>query len=728
MNQLPQPIKALEDYKQFVLYKLVPKPNGKNDKLPLNPSTGMLSNAHDASIWMTAKDAFVHLEKFKAPDIGLGFVFTAADPWFFVDIDGCIVDGEYSDIAKDLLSMLPGAAVEISSSGKGLHIFGYGTPPEHACKNTTLDLELYHQDRFVAFGDLSNLTGEIFQDFTSYLPPLVAKYFVPSIAYNDADWTTTPSAEWYGPEDDDELINKMCKTRSAKSAFGGGANFKDLWTRNVGVLSTSYPTDTEGAEFDGSSADAALAQHLAFWTGNNCDRMHRLMLKSALVRDKWTKHKRYLGLTVSGAKTKQKTVHQGKRPVEVLPEPITPPSISVVDTAGHQCEHVGFVDLKGNGKPKGTLPNFKRLVDHFGITLRYNMMSRDPEVSITNEIISDDGVNNDSLTALRSLAIAVEFPVADIDAFVSRQSKRSAYHPAMQWIETKKWDGVDRLGALVATLQSTNVELTTILIRKWCINAIRHLYDTNPKSSGILVLQGSQNAGKTRWLMNLVGPVPTLAKEGVTLNPNDKDSLRQTIDKWIVELGELDATFRKADVAALKSFITRDYDEFRAPFERKQERYVRRTALCASVNDEEYLKDPTGNRRYWTVSVGDTMQPDHDVDMQQLWAQMKSLKESGSEVHWLRDEEAAMLADHNTIFTSIDPHLELLHKAYDMGRVVTREMTTTEILTEIGQDPKDARRWSTTLRKFIGTRPRRAARGNIYDMPDLLNPFMAGRG
>lgn len=126
--------------------------------------------------------------------------------------------------------------------------------------------------------------------------PLVAP--PPPVQALDQEWTDGPCVEWRGPSDDDTLIQRALASKSAAAAFGGRASFADLWTGNGGALMQAYPA--EGRMYDASSADAALAAHLAFWTGRDCERIRRLMDRSALARDKWERED-YLRRTVLNA-------------------------------------------------------------------------------------------------------------------------------------------------------------------------------------------------------------------------------------------------------------------------------------------------------------------------------------------------------------------------------------------------------------------------------------------
>ena len=146
---LSDALKPLADYNQFILYKKV-------DKKPVNPATLKVSDPHDKFIWCSY-DYVDSALKVVGPGYGIGFVFTEADPFFFLDIDHCLINGQWSQTANYFLSTLEGTAVEVSQSGEGLHMIGITSPVAHGCKNTPLGLELYTSKRFVALTDINDL-------------------------------------------------------------------------------------------------------------------------------------------------------------------------------------------------------------------------------------------------------------------------------------------------------------------------------------------------------------------------------------------------------------------------------------------------------------------------------------------------------------------------------------------------------------------------------------------
>lgn len=302
---LPTALQPLAAHRQWITWQSVPdQAGGKPRKVPTDWRTGRAADAHDPSIWTDYATALEH-----GP---VGFVFTKDDPFWFLDIDGAYQAGAWSPMALELCAQFQGAAVEASVSGTGLHIIGCGQAPKHKTRNQVHGLEFYTEARFMALG--TGAVGNAMTDHTAALAKLVADHFaLGAESEAPATWTTGPDAAWNGPTDDTELLRRAMQSKSAASAFGARASFADLWDANEPVLKGAYPDVNR--PFDASSADAALAQHLAFWTGKDCDRIVRLMWQSKLARAKWTEHAAYLSMTVSQAVGKQRDVLRDK-PVE----------------------------------------------------------------------------------------------------------------------------------------------------------------------------------------------------------------------------------------------------------------------------------------------------------------------------------------------------------------------------------------------------------------------------
>ena len=309
-----------EGFNQFINWVPKLKENGKVDKVPL-----------DQHNWMSFEDANARAAMIGA---GVGFVFTEADPFFFVDIDNALEGDSWSPLAQLILSAFPGCAVEISYSGTGLHIFGMGASPGHSCTNKAEGLEFYTEGRFVALTGKGSIgstqtNGQIGVDW------LVSNYFAGNALVVSGDWTDAPVAEWCGPEDDEELVKRAKRSKSVAATFGGKARFIDLYQGNVEKLSDFYPTTNGVDPYGYSEADAALCSHLAFFTGKNCERIERIFNTSALgQRDKWIGREDYRKRTILGAVSVCKSVYNVPPPPDPIGGLPVPESAPPVEEAG----------------------------------------------------------------------------------------------------------------------------------------------------------------------------------------------------------------------------------------------------------------------------------------------------------------------------------------------------------------------------------------------------------
>lgn len=323
--------RALQDTRAFILYRLEPREDNKLDKIPTSPSHGGNINPHDPLEWMLPDEAVMWAEQWQqAPfppgvtGYGTGVIISedivlpCGRRLFALDIDKCRDGAAWAPHASVFLNKLPGAGVEVSVSGNGLH--GYGTysgkRPDHGTRNRTYGLELYTRLRFMACTGIGAV-GDPLRDLTSELHALARDYF-PShddVNYGD-ELTTVPVPEWSGPADDEELLRRAMRSHSAAQIFGGKAPFAALFIGDEQVLARVFPPQQHGI-YDASSADLALANHLAFWTGNHGERMLSLMQRSGLVREKWDRSG-YLHKTIQRACGSQRQWYKDPRPGQPL--------------------------------------------------------------------------------------------------------------------------------------------------------------------------------------------------------------------------------------------------------------------------------------------------------------------------------------------------------------------------------------------------------------------------
>ncbi len=313
-----------------------------------------------------------------------------------------------------------------------------------------------------------------------------------------------------------------------------------------------------------------------------------------------------------------------------------------------------------------TKENAKALADFVGIEFKYNAMKHHKEVHGNNQSEFYPSNFNNTVHQFRSRASMYGMPQASLADLVELLSADNTFHPARDWIESEEWDGVSRTQDLMETLTvEQGWEATRdIYIKRWLISGIAALYARNFWTKICLVLVGDGSIGKTTWFEKLFGSIAKEAfKDGLILDPSNKDSRFVVISNWCVELGELSATFRKRDREELKAFISERADDFRPPYGREPINYPRQCFFAASVDQAEFLKDEAGDIRFACLPVTD-INLDHDINMQQLWLEVRNTWFANGQTWFLDGEELSMIKNSNELFRVADQWEELLFEAY----------------------------------------------------------------
>lgn len=308
--------------RQWVVWKLDFKPGQlKPTKIPINPLTLSAASSTDPRTWTDYATACAVLSIDQTLS-GVGFILTPADPYFLIDLDGCrdTESGALSIDAQSICSQFPGAAWEFSQSGEGVHIIGQcngAALTEHRNKWAGW-CEFYTANRFVAFSPAGcgALNGNPDIDWTDTLQRVVPLRPVGAdgVAIDD-DGLIGPRADWCGPDDDDEILRRMLASDGGPAArLGAAPSPAALWNADAHVLGSFYPCERGERLYDGSSADQALMNLLAYWTGCDRDRMIRLFGRSELgKRDKWIKRAYYRNHTTSSSIRTTRKVYAGNR-------------------------------------------------------------------------------------------------------------------------------------------------------------------------------------------------------------------------------------------------------------------------------------------------------------------------------------------------------------------------------------------------------------------------------
>lgn len=363
-------------------------------------------------------------------------------------------------------------------------------------------------------------------------------------------------------------------------------------------------------------------------------------------------------------------------------------------------------------KPKSTIENLEAMLKFYKIEVRENLMSHDIVFSVPGVGNREGRHENASDGVIRSLCNLNGFAIGNLDQYILAIGHKNQYHPVKNWLLTlEDWDGKDRIREIIDTILDIEYVkgcelLPEIIMRKWLVSCVAAVLEENYRGRGVLTFHGQQEAGKTSFFRSIIPKdhINEWFKDGLHIDTSNKDSIKNVVSHWIVELGEVEGMFKK-EIASLKAFITSDEDIMRLPYERKIERFQRRTILCASVNDPNFLNDPTGSTRFWVLTTN-SVKYRNDLNVNQLWAQALSLYNSGCK-WWLEGEERDMLAKSNAEYYEIDPYEEVIKSKYDMSEISLdnsklRSMLTTEITVELGfkADRKDVKGVSQALRKM----------------------------
>ena len=289
----------------------------------------------------------------------------------------------------------------------------------------------------------------------------------------------------------------------------------------------------------------------------------------------------------------------------------------------------------------------KVLLDDLGLEYHYDVVLKDIKVKGWDH---RNNWNDRLWSYVLSEAVKTNLPKTIVMDHYSTALREIEANPLLDAIEAIEWNGEDHITALSRKLKSNTgtPEYRREIFMKWLIQCVacwdecQRTPNTNamPKYEYVFVLGGGQGAGKTTLFRKLMPDMMSdYFIEGALLNPSDRDSVKQVTSYGMVELGELDATTRKSDVAELKAFLSNQFDIYRVAYGRVEEKHKRRTSFCGSVNPSTFLNDHTGARRFLYILLNGEINIS-SIDIMQMWAQALSLYLSG-ERWWIEREDEA---------------------------------------------------------------------------------------
>jgi putative DNA primase/helicase len=206
------------------------------------------------------------------------------------------------------------------------------------------------------------------------------------------------------------------------------------------------------------------------------------------------------------------------------------------------------------------------------------------------------------------------------------------------WLESLTWDGVERVQHFFEDAMDTAYnEYTSAAAKNWWISMVARIYRPGCKVDSMIILEGAQGKYKSTALNIIGGPWYAEAHESVT----SKDFYMLLQGKLLVEISELDA-FSKAEVNTIKKVITCQSDRFRPPYERSTQDFPRQCVFVGTTNEDAYLRDTTGGRRFWPIRIEEINLDYISKQRDQFFAEAVHLFKAGHTWHEMPADRTAL--------------------------------------------------------------------------------------
>lgn len=334
-----------------------------------------------------------------------------------------------------------------------------------------------------------------------------------------------------------------------------------------------------------------------------------------------------------------------------------------------------LIMMEQDTRKKDVTPeSFRRFLSELGMSIQYNELLNVIQFNnIPEEYKAVTDVQNVMPIKLqygfRQYTNLKNISKQQVTDLIVLEGDENSFNPVKDYLQEIEWDGKDRFPEIFSILGiQSNFEQS--LIKKWFYQTASLPFNTLNapiQPEGVLILQGAEGIGKTRFFQQLVfNPLwfQSLDKELTTKN---KDVLIQMLSSWIGEIGEIDRTF-KANKSDVKNFMTLSKDSIRKPYAREPVIKARSASFCGTTNKVEFLNEDTGFRRWWVIPVNqkiimsDLVQPDN---LHQFWTQCYVAVAENPQCFRLTEDERHKLEEKNKDVMEMLPAEEELRLRLD---------------------------------------------------------------
>lgn len=561
---------------------------GKKTKIPYHIK-GKKASSTDKKTWVDYAAAAKAANDASLGFDGLGLVFTPSQTLLGIDIDHAIEGKEVTHPLKKQIEELIAKAdtyCELSPSKEGIHLFLQLDEPYKLKANKKAPYELYTSGRYFTvtntpFGEIKNVRTVSIDELEGLLS-IIEYPWDKDVGADSKSHAHTPIASaptsLVDPLDDKKVLQKMFASKN-------GEAIKQL-----------YDGDISEYGKDASKADMAITSHLAFWCRRDKTQMERLWMGSPLgSREKTQKRIDYRSRTLDFAIKNCKEIY-------------TPPlqSSSVLDL---------LYTLDGQKRKQYTqntenMCRILRKYPDFAGRFRYDAFKNVYEIKPVGSNDWRDYQDTDAIDM--QTRISILFPVFQkvgkdmlYDA-IMKVCQENSFDSAIDYVKSLKWDEVPRLDTWLQKVYGAPDDVYHKAVgANWMKGMVKRIMVPGCKFDYVMVLEGKQGSKKSTSLAILGGAwhVET------TMSTDTKDFFMQFQGKTIIEFSEGE-TLSRTEVKRLKAIITMQTDKFRPPYGRVSMDFPRRCVFAMTTNQDEYLKDETGNRRWLPVRV---MLPQADV-------------------------------------------------------------------------------------------------------------------
>lgn len=298
------------------------------------------------------------------------------------------------------------------------------------------------------------------------------------------------------------------------------------------------------------------------------------------------------------------------------------------------------------------------------------------------------------------------------------------------WLRSLQWDGQARLARMMSTyFGAVDSPYTQSVATNWLTAMVARVMRPGCQVQTMVVLEAGQGRGKSRALRAIGGAWFTEATESV----QSKDFIIGLQGKLLVEIGEMDA-FRGADVTRIKQVISNDNDYFRGPYERRASDHPRQCVFVGTTNDDAYLHDHTGGRRFWPIECKTVDVEGLEQDRAQLFAEAVQRYDEGHP-WWLMPWQDTIIEQERR--RQLD-EWEVLIRTYveyensQMGPVARlhplKQITVGQVLRDVVKLPegqwgvREQQRVGRALKAMGWQRTQRGDGTRVYLNPDYITP------